>query len=102
MQSTSTPSAHTPGPWAHFGIANPPVEIRVIRNGAAGRVIAFVVTEADEFEANARLIAAAPDLLDACNDLLNCTDLNVDELDTSSIAAIHKAQRIIAKAESTS
>ena len=50
---------HTPGPWKQ----NPHASDLII----AGRLIACVVGEhwTDEEEANARLIAAAPDLLNA-------------------------------------
>ena len=74
-------SKHTPGPWAVVGNMTKYVEARLV-----GRLIQEVAacgpTMADEGygqhqEANARLIAAAPDLLDALKrckfDSLNMT-----------------------------
>lgn len=50
-------SEHTPGPWSVSGLVRPAVVIgdEVIRLGAG----------TEEWKANARLIAAAPELLEA-------------------------------------
>ena len=65
-----TRPSHTPGPWD--------VEPKGSRNfvdGAAGLAVAYLgwagVRERSEIEANARLIAAAPELLEA---LAGCAD----------------------------
>lgn len=58
--------SHTPGPWAvgdKRGVWAGPV----VMADSGRRGIAFVCGESD---ANARLIAAAPDLLDAVEELL--------------------------------
>ena len=56
---------HTPGPWAVEGPSSPKVESAVI-NGASGMVAYCHGRCYQEATANARLIAAAPDLLEAC------------------------------------
>jgi hypothetical protein len=75
-QKVKSPDAHTPGPWTisphnTFYILSP--------TGAVGAVFnrAHLTLEAEgrerlvaECEANARLIAAAPELLDALTDIL--------------------------------
>lgn len=58
---------HTPGPWtvgAHQKIISRGWSIRIPEDGSA---IAYVLGEKNpELHANARLIAAAPELLEAC------------------------------------
>lgn len=57
---------HTPGPWLIH-----PLDFAVYEDDSAGRVIARMVTptlpprDINTTEANARLIAAAPDMLNA-------------------------------------
>jgi hypothetical protein len=67
--------------------------------GYGGRTfVADVFDENEAWRANVRLIAAAPELLDAVVRLLKCPDLNVDELDIISAKAIENARRVISKA----
>ena len=101
---------HTPGPWAINGYFIGPKE--TIFNGSRNAIARTpervaewghyhgIPTEEDT--ANARLIAASPDLLEAIHALLNCPDLNLDELDEISIAAIKQAQAALAEAEGRS
>lgn len=57
-------SKHTPGPWAKYG--------SIIRDVCGGEdQIANVNVTDDEGQANAKLIAAAPDLLEALEGLLD-------------------------------
>ena len=77
-------SKHTPGPWAKAERLNGPwwhisAETSGLGPGQGRQAVACVHGEskrgakayAEMFEANARLIAAAPDLLDALSDLLD-------------------------------
>ena len=69
-------SKHTPGPWAVVGNRTKYVEARLI-SGLIQEVAACGPTAADkgygpQQEANARLIAAAPDLLEALIELADC------------------------------
>jgi len=92
---------HTPGPWAweddYYGLTG---------NGAAvlrydpyeGMWLAFTNTEGRQ-DANARLIAAAPDLLAALEDLdfcigNGCGDASWDEACARMQAAIAKAKGV--------
>jgi hypothetical protein len=63
---------HTPGPWAHDGYGN----ITGMENdpeigcvGKVGVASIYLRTAAYRYEANARLIAAAPDLLSVLKEL---------------------------------
>lgn len=56
-------SAHTPGPWE---VCSTYVRTRFDINEGGGACIAQIDTITAEHAANARLIAAAPDLLSAC------------------------------------
>jgi hypothetical protein len=98
MQDTTAGQqvGHTPGPWA-IGIDSDSERMQVI--AWTGDHVAYV--ECDPLDANARLIAAAPDLLEACLDayalLINGeegSDSTVDEV----LATLRRAH---AKATST-
>ena len=101
-------SAHTPGPWK---VDSPPrtvtFEPAFAVNGDYGPPLAFVLGSDDhpEVRANARLIAAAPDLLEALEaalpwiDLARGSDLNtdasheaIDRIEAQARAAIAKAK----------
>jgi hypothetical protein len=57
-QGESAGSAHTPGPWqAKRGT--------IVGEAGAGRIVAILDTVDEHDDANARLIAAAPELLEA-------------------------------------
>ena len=59
-------SEHTPGPWSGWGVSNPYV------CGADYKPVCTISTARSEYHANARLIAAAPDLLEALEELTRC------------------------------
>ena len=64
---------HTPGPWT-TGHPSPWGAADENRGCLSrGEYIVFPLPEDDEIEANARLIAAAPDLLAALRDLVDWT-----------------------------
>jgi hypothetical protein len=80
-------SAHTPGPWSIWNFSDDPRHVAVGPD-AGGLAVADVVacnahgcytaeTES-RGQANARLIAAAPDLLVALQDLLSATEETYD------------------------
>jgi hypothetical protein len=86
-------SKHTPGPWRLWGSADPSQVI-----SAADCFVAQTVGGNDK--ANARLIAAAPELLEALQDLFGA-DMEfhlMGDGKEDQIAAIAKARAAIAKA----
>ena len=90
-------SKHTPGPWRTFNVADVFPDDgdteggRQIADCAVGELIGF-----HEAAANARLIAAAPDLLEALKDMVLYCDMFPN-------APYHvKAKAAIAKAEGRS
>lgn len=96
---------HTPGPWKHDG------EIiysgnYTLNNGWTNHATIAKVEDRANWEANARLIAAAPDLLDACKhlnavcfDFAECNANGKTEFDTDvMIDAIETMRAAIAKA----
>ena len=99
---------HTPGPWSAssddklnperaYGITVPWND-----GDERGTVVIAEITHADSAErakADARLIAAAPDLLAACRAALACPEMNWQEMDDVSRAAVNAARAAIAKAE---
>jgi hypothetical protein len=63
---------HTPGPWAvYLNQDTNQFEVFHDEGRGYGRMLAHIVGERSSFEANARLVAAAPDLLAACEAALD-------------------------------
>lgn len=80
---------HTPGPWRYWRQRRPGSEdtctFRNIRGEEILRAVTVTITEAD-----ARLIAAAPDMLAALQAVIAVADRATDEFDRAR-AAIAKA-----------
>ena len=87
-------SAHTPGPWKHEGQGDiTGIEHDGDINGDVDVCSVYLRTLPGRHEANARLIAATPDLLESCENLLEaCRISGITGLD------IDKAKAAIAKA----
>ena len=91
----ATQTAHTPGPWI---VEHPYGEPGVFVSGPRTELIAklYLVAEA---EANAALIAAAPELLAALEKMVARWDaLSVEDLGPGCRAIADKARAAIAKA----
>jgi hypothetical protein len=93
-------SAHTPGPWRDTGWLQIATETML-----PGDTVLAVVHEDEkrgrlrsEAEANARLIAAAPELLEVCKAVLPLLE-DWHEDDGRASTMWRKAQNAIAKAE---
>ena len=98
-------SAHTPGPWSLF------IESEVVRPGIEAKGVPFTVVvwgadddregvhgrTSDEAMANARLIAAAPELLGELRKVADYLDATATCNSDKAIAA--SARAAIAKAE---
>jgi hypothetical protein len=85
-------TSHTPGPWLHIGQGD--VVARSDKYCGGEKDIASVfLTRNDEDEANANLIAAAPDLLEALKRLMGGTTTLQDAQE-----AAQEARAAIAKA----
>ena len=85
-------SAHTPGPWGLDGN---------LIEGPDGERVACITAysrRTPKQKANARLIAAAPELLEALRGLLNAPDPDEVEDATPRFRAVMKAHAAIAKA----
>ncbi len=90
VEIVTPPAAHTPGPWwACFGDDQPVAYYRGIVMYVSSDPHITVVTgtegdksghicNRDEWEANARLIAAAPDLLEAASFLVDRIEQNIE------------------------
>jgi hypothetical protein len=96
MNSNATSAVHTAGPWI---VTN---HNEICAENDRESFIAEVFDETDEWRANARLIAAAPEFLAALDVLLRCTvDMDLaygitltegeDEARRQALAAIEKA-----------
>ncbi len=84
---------HTPGPWSLTYDSSLVMSDQVVQ----GPIGPDTATH-DEVKANMRLIAAAPELLDALKRLLNANDELAEEGDAESMGdAIRAARRAIAK-----
>jgi len=92
---------HVPGPWIAVGqsvYAQTPQDIDHSRyRGYNEREPhGFLISESTPHPATVRLIAAAPDLLDACRQIINsleaCDDVEIRNAIASTRAAIAKAK----------
>lgn len=96
-------SKHTPGPWSGPYYDNHPGDRGWwVHNGLEGQdeyAVAVTFTGNPNQEADARLIAAAPDLLEACKLLMEYSGI-IEERDGNW--ATEKARAAIAKAEGES
>ena len=94
-------AAHTPGPWhtKREGFSTVYVEAS-LGNGWVQEVAACGPTAAgqDQQEANARLIAAAPDLLEALESVTRTSGRMPITSDPYFAAAMRRAAAVIAKA----
>lgn len=87
--------SHTPGPWEPEGP-------RVYTSGKGATLIATTghLRDSDQEKANARLIAAAPDLYEACNGLVGlCALLLANDLPANVREALESNHRVIAAKE---
>ena len=88
---------HTPGPWR--------MGKRAYDRAIYGQQGAEVASMLDLFHtpaeslANARLIAAAPDLLAALRAVMACPDLSRNDWDHDTMAVLRQSLAAIAKAE---
>lgn len=115
MTEQKTEQKHTPGPWVvEHGLSSDPAKytpgidavgenftviLYGIKNEGEARGIRGRTDE--EQEANARLIAAAPELLEALREVLKHEKWHAaaaDEVTPSARAAIKRADAVIAKA----
>lgn len=88
---------HTPGPWtqhshAPFSVWAGDIQVAACKSLDDGSYLS--TNKSGVAEANARLIAAAPDLLDALNNFLECH--NEGRIPTA--AALNRAEAAIDKA----
>jgi hypothetical protein len=97
-------SKHTPGPWA-IGEWSDTHEITI--NSTMGNlndcgfllaVMEDTEIECDEVKANSRLIAAAPELLDALRELLAATEEVITYENSPIMRSADAARHVIAKA----
>lgn len=99
MQSLTKVSKHTPGPWMFYA-TNAGCDIYERLSMGKGECVAHVVGGVRGFEANAALIAAAPELLEALKVLVDRS--LISNLEPYLIEPIRKAKEAIAKAEGRS
>jgi hypothetical protein len=103
-------STHTPGPWNvedYYHVRDNRDGLTIVHNGNNQcRFIADLLPLADDngtmdcnVYANARLISAAPDLLEALQNLLEAPDLNLDELENETVMLMQNAKAAIKKAK---
>ena len=98
-----TQAKHTQGPW-RLNAGNETEIMSARRNVARAHCGAMTGIRVDEAEANARLIAAAPDLLAACEEILSETTNNISGISRDdALSAISNisfyARAAIAKAK---
>lgn len=107
--TTDTKAVHTPGPWKAINHGGIPSTVKYTEfcihnegNGYGETVIATLSANdcwTIPVEANARLIAAAPDYFEAVEELLNSIDADNDDI---GILALRHLRQAHAKAKGES
>lgn len=90
---------HTPAPWYN---EDDQISAQVPGDGESyiAPICYLDLDWTDEMNtSNARLIAAAPELLEALKWILDCCELNLDDMEENTRASIKIARAAIAKAE---
>lgn len=86
-------SQHTPGPWAFVQGGSGDFPTWNVRLGDRGLITLPATASMETMDADARLIAAAPDLLNAVRFLLSNPDNRISSADLNAAhAAIAKAE----------
>ena len=88
--------SHTPGPWACTYTSNHAHDYRITRANGLKLPLVVIANDHSEQRANARLIGAAPDLLEA---LQNALEVIENEGDAFWTDVADKAHAAIAKAK---
>lgn len=86
---------HTPGPWRMEKTPSDHVNVRDSDDNMVCEVYGSLHIQTTD----ARLIAAAPELLEALESLLSCPDLNLEGLEAETLKAIDNARAAIYKAK---
>lgn len=91
---------HTPGPWniGKYPINDYAYAVYGKDNSKIAQLEKFDQQYQEEEEANANLIAAAPELLEALSDLENYSELVLSEIDSSQSGWYYQFQAAIQKA----
>jgi hypothetical protein len=79
--------SHTPGPWRWSCLVNEPLNTALLSDGAADLVFESSISPSDS---DARLIAAAPELLEALEGLVDNTEAEANW--AKAFSAIKKAK----------
>ena len=92
---------HTPGPWRVAPRSDYPEHADInVDAGTRGYVALCGKAGDEEAEANARLIAAAPELLEALREVVACYVVRINgKVDVRRAAALDRARAAIAMAE---
>ena len=99
-ESKPTTPGFTPGPWKADASGQ---HIRAADNQAIARVYDVEPYSLPETEANAHLIAAAPDLYAALKDVLAVASANAEDLDDGMVdPSCESARAALAKADGRS
>jgi hypothetical protein len=88
-------SKHTPGPWHYFETEDGRCRVKPLNGKYIVAECSAMEPQCEEQGSNARLIAAAPDLLEALRRLLDSGDVR----DAAEKGALAAARAAIAKAE---
>jgi len=77
ITSITTETQHTPGPWMHKATASLGPQYAVYPEDSTTGAVICIVYDHGNTEANARLIAAAPELLEALRDIVRAHDVKM-------------------------
>lgn len=92
---------HTPGPWKVWGIDSEGPHVLSLDATIVARLDPWKGKCRDEMNGNAHLIAAAPDLLDACHNAVQIIEQLIPEPSARGVADVVLSQLRAAIAKAT-
>jgi hypothetical protein len=99
METTEKHATHTPGPWEMEDCTPGKSEGLCFAINSEHTIVARTTDGWKKAKANARLIAAAPDLLSQCREFEKCLTYLINSGDSGADLELDKLREVLAKVD---